>query len=1031
MLKVFNKKNNRILFFAIIIIVVFSFVINTKFIYKMLFAQNESGTENPAGWSWNNIFGWHSGGCNGSYYGEYEDFCGIGEPVLDVNFDSQDFNFTTERIKDNSINHFSGITSHIDIANVRNRTGSSNFNQSIYFDGVNSFIDFGIKPEFNFSSNAQPFSISAWFKLDDADSNYTIFSNGIGNNGQYMCYVDTSLKVICFIAGNRFESDEEAVLYGKWYNLTITYSGSDDSKFNIYLGRYDNNKVVTDYLFKDRIISSYENHTNSNLLIGKGKITTIGVDNFFKGEIDDFRIFNVALTAEQVLHNMSHNSNYSIKIDELNGKISGWVWNQGLGWICVGETCSPSTPPIGGFSANLSDTKLNWQGNMSQGIYPNMITGWAKVNNPNPNSLDPNNGWISFQGDVLTPTQRTYSQCASCVTRDREDGLVGYWKMDDGSDNTVSDSSGFDRDGVIKDYESENWVLSGCVLNNCFAPKTENNFVEISGIERISTNNFSFEVWIKMNEAMKGGGYILGFRGADKSNFVMLFNEETINVKLLKIDVWADGRTILDKKWHHIVFTADRRGDAKIYIDGKLSEKSVKNISDLANEEINEDVLNIGSSEKIERLSGGFEKMENWNGEIDVVRMYSRAISKEEVAYNYRYVEKRTCSACFDIKTDFTQNICYECNTCYFSDSLYKCDSCYRCHKYGLVFDSNTASVKGYAWGGKDYGWLKFGPSLGSGIYRSYVSAKYGNIYSKGNIGSDYSVTPPIGSYNSSYLIQANGHLINWASESSVTKLVQGSVTTTIPNFNPTKPWLNYFGNPRGYTAPVYEYPKNTNDYGNVLGSIDYDKLVAKARVDNHTFPGIVNGTNNGITTCLGGKVYYNNAATTLGNAGGSSLTFLNAASLSLCSDASGLLIINGDLTITGDIFYQANPVSGSYKSLASAAWIIKGDLFIDPNVTNLAGTFIVLGRDDIDCGNNLDDPTEGCGIIYTGDSDKQLKISGQIMAKNFQFQRKYKDAMKSPAELVIYDGRNIINPPMGLGDLMKSLPRWDQIAPY
>ncbi len=1026
--KLFTKKNNKIFFFAIIVIVVFSFVINTKFINKVLLAV-DGEIENPAGWSWNNIFGWHSGGCNGSYYGEYEDFCGVGEPILDVNFDSQDFDFTADTIKDNSKNNFSGRTYYIDVANIRNRTGNSNFNQSLYFDGVSSSINFGINSKFDFSNRFQSFSISTWFKLDDDSGDYNvIFSNGIGTNGQYMCYVDNAGKIICYIAGNIFESADETILPQKWYNLTITYSGVEDSKLNMYLGSYQNNSISSDNLLKDKTISSYPSNVNSNLLIGSG-IISANV-RYFKGEIDDFRIFDVALTPEQALHNMSHNSNYSIEINDSNGDISGWVWNQGLGWICTGITCSPSTPPTGGFSASLSDTKLNWQGNMSQGIYPNMITGWAKVNNPDPNSSDPNYGWISFQGPVLAPTQRTYSKCASCVTRDREDGLVGYWKMDDGSEDRVADSSGFSRDGEIREYDPINWALSGCVLNNCFAPKDLNNFIEIPDIERISTNNFSFEVWVKMDEAMRGGGYILGFRGAEASNFVMLFNEGTINVRLLKIDIWADGEVILDKKWHHIVFTADRRGDAKIYIDGKLSSKSVQNISDLANQEINDDTLNIGGSQGLERLVGGFEKMENWKGKIDVVRMYSRALSDEDVAYNYKYVEKRTCSACFDIdEKKETQNICYECNTCSFADSLYQCNACYRCHQYGLVFDSNTASVRGYAWGGQDYGWLKFGPSLGSGIYRSYVSAKYGNIYSKGNIGSDYSVTPPTGSYNSSYLIQANGHLINWASESSVTNLVQGSVTTTIPNFNPAKPWLNYFGNPRGYIAPVYDYPQSSNDYGNVLGSIDYDKLVAKAIVDNHTFPMRSNGISD---TCLGGNVYYNDENTILTSDGGLSLRFLNATNdIGRCSNASGLLIVNGDLTIEGNVLYESNFVSGSYKSLASAAWIIKGDLLIDKSVTDLAGTFIVLGRDDIDCGNNLKYPARGCGIIYTGEAEKQLKISGQVMAKNFQFQRTYKDAMKSPAELIIYDGRNIINPPMGLGDLMKSLPRWDQIAPY
>lgn len=176
---------------------------------------------------------------------------------------------------------------------------------------------------------------------------------------------------------------------------------------------------------------------------------------------------------------------------------------------------------------------------------------------------------------------------------------------------------------------------------------------------------------------------------------------------------------------------------------------------------------------------------------------------------------------------------------------------------------------------------------------------------------------------------------------------------------------------------------------------------------------------------CLGGNVYYKNEGYLLKE----QIMLKNADTT--CVDASGVILIDGDLNIKSNIFYDPSTIKGSYKSLASVAWIIKGDLNIDKDVQNLAGTFIVLGKDNVSCGTNLSTPEASCGTIYTGTSDNQLKILGQVIAKNFLFQRTYKDILKNPAELIIYDGRNIINPPLGLEDVVKALPRWDQIAPY
>jgi len=177
-----------------------------------------------------------------------------------------------------------------------------------------------------------------------------------------------------------------------------------------------------------------------------------------------------------------------------------------------------------------------------------------------------------------------------------------------------------------------------------------------------------------------------------------------------------------------------------------------------------------------------------------------------------------------------------------------------------------------------------------------------------------------------------------------------------------------------------------------------------------------------------------------------------------------GLIIIDGDLhiysgyygqsdefgqckpiqapTSTPKIIYQNTPAISKISDLASIAWLIKGDLIIDPDVEELSGTFIVLGADDapsscaIPQGETL--PPAHCGAIYTagrsmeGDKFtpvnemKQLKIYGLVMAKRFFLNRHYISWLTNlPAETFINDGRALLNPPPGLEDLISSLPNW------
>ncbi len=299
-------------------------------------------------------------------------------------------------------------------------------------------------------------------------------------------------------------------------------------------------------------------------------------------------------------------------------------------------------------------------------------------------------------------------------------------------------------------------------------------------------------------------------------------------------------------------------------------------------------------------------------------------------------------------------------------------------------------SLKGWAWAGGlesgsliGPGWTQFEGNLNV----PWLETKYGSIYGRGNVGTPDTATAPQGSYNASYCILASGNIVNLISQ------------------DPT------------CVTPAYRnlgFPNVSQKYKTITGIIDFDRILKGDQIVYQN-----QDVDAALPKTLGGKVYYFNAVGVNSYTIDSPMTFYNARNLQ--SSGAGTVVVNGDLYINSNLYYEGNPVSGQIENLASIAWIVKGDVIISPGVSNLVGNFIALGKSGVAC------PAATCGHFKTGDdsaSPRQLVVNGLVMAKKFSFERFYKAAGKS-AEKIIYDGRVIVNTPPGLEDLAKGLPIW------
>ena len=311
--------------------------------------------------------------------------------------------------------------------------------------------------------------------------------------------------------------------------------------------------------------------------------------------------------------------------------------------------------------------------------------------------------------------------------------------------------------------------------------------------------------------------------------------------------------------------------------------------------------------------------------------------------------------------------------------------------------------LAGWAWsGGNDgLGWIYFDESFSGG---PYIETQYGDIYSGRNISGSRA---PEGKYNATYCIVSGG--VDNITLSSSQACLLGDIDI-------------------GFPDPLKEYSTSMVKIDLIMlksMAVGNGVYVDAETTTPYTIEQIPSGNS------LDGLVYYFTSSTNENVAFelNSALSFSNASGSD--SLGTGTIVIDGDLYIKSNISYFPGTPS-NLSDIASVAWIVLGDVYIDPSVSHVVGTFVVLGNGTL----NLEDGTIRTGRFYTGEFDyvdshyvstpQQFNFSGMIVAKQIVLERAYFEGLAA-AEIFEYDGRVLINTPLGLGNFIGYLPDWSR----
>jgi hypothetical protein len=204
-------------------------------------------------------------------------------------------------------------------------------------------------------------------------------------------------------------------------------------------------------------------------------------------------------------------------------------------------------------------------------------------------------------------------------------GLVGWWKLDDGSGQTVADSSGNNLHGTI--VGNPVWIVTPAVY--ALQLDGDGDYVDLRNDSNLNiTNQITVAAWIKVDTfdcewqaiITKGdGSWRLQRNGTEDS---IEFACTGAFVPNALVGSLFGTISVNDGRWHHVAGTYDGSRIC-LYVDGKLDVSSEATGSI----EVNDYNVLIGANaEKPNR---------NFKGSIDDVRIYSYALSAEEVEELY------------------------------------------------------------------------------------------------------------------------------------------------------------------------------------------------------------------------------------------------------------------------------------------------------------------------------------------------------------------------------------------------------------
>ena len=242
---------------------------------------------------------------------------------------------------------------------------------------------------------------------------------------------------------------------------------------------------------------------------------------------------------------------------------------------------------------------------------------------------------FKYTGNNAGGNTTIQSTSGSYYNLEINDGLQGYWKMDEGTGTNAVDVSGNGNDGTLGGATGglPTWTTSVSSNNHYGGSGSDPYGVTLDGnddkMEKSSYSGFPTTVisaafWIKTSDTSNG---MISYASSGSDNAFLLFDSNNITV-YINGSSRATGVDINDNAWHHVVVTwRSSDGQLDVYKDGVSGYSNTFAASAVI---LGGGCLEIGQEQ--DSVCGGLDAGQATAGSFNDVRIYNRLLSSTEAS---------------------------------------------------------------------------------------------------------------------------------------------------------------------------------------------------------------------------------------------------------------------------------------------------------------------------------------------------------------------------------------------------------------
>ena len=215
-------------------------------------------------------------------------------------------------------------------------------------------------------------------------------------------------------------------------------------------------------------------------------------------------------------------------------------------------------------------------------------------------------------------------------------GLVGWWKLNDGTGLTAIDSSNNGNDGTLTNMAGDEWT--GGAVGGALDFDGDNDYVDTGydGIAGSSSRTVTF--WVKSTDTSDHAIIAWGDEWVNGAKWHIQLNSNSSDGTLgaIRTEVqrgYIIGSTnIADDNWHHVASVFKEDGTPNVtdvlhYVDGVLETTSGSR-----SRSVDTDLTGVDARDVTIGRSSNQGSFRYYSGIIDDVRIYNIGLSAEEVA---------------------------------------------------------------------------------------------------------------------------------------------------------------------------------------------------------------------------------------------------------------------------------------------------------------------------------------------------------------------------------------------------------------